>query len=222
MKINWSEIRSVSKAERKKQRYRKIWLVPLGFLVILGLWISVSMRNFTQKDLAKGYQYLFYQLSLLNAIFIPVMLAVIASRLCDMEIKGNTLKLLYTLEQPGRFFDFKFLAEVKYLLCFSSGEILVILLLGKLFRVTEPVRLLPFMEHFFCHFLYRSGIAKLPAFIIPDVRQSDPFPLRGPGGKLSGAVLHVPSKSRQYIHRMGLLFSLFGSQHQLGRCSGRS
>lgn len=149
MKINWSEIRSVSKAERKKQRYRKIWLVPLGFLVILGLWISVSMRNFTQKDLAKGYQYLFYQLSLLNAIFIPVMLAVIASRLCDMEIKGNTLKLLYTLEQPGRFFDFKFLTEVKYLLCFSSGEILVILLLGKLFRVTEPVRLLPFMEHFF-------------------------------------------------------------------------
>ena len=27
----------------------------------------------------------------------PVMVAVIASRLCDMEIKGGTLKLLFTL-----------------------------------------------------------------------------------------------------------------------------
>ncbi len=65
------------------------------------------------------------------------------------EIFLNLTGSLYTLEQPGRFFDFKFLAEVKYLLCFSFGEILVILLLGKLFRVTEPIRLLPFMEHFF-------------------------------------------------------------------------
>lgn len=148
MKTYWLETRSALKAERKKQRYRKVWMVPLGFLIVLALWISVPMRNFTAQDLTKGYQYLFYQLSLMNAIFIPVMLAVIASRLCDMEIKGCTLKLLYTLEKPGRFYDLKFLAELKYLLYFSFGEILVILLLGKLFHITEPVHFLPFMKHF--------------------------------------------------------------------------
>ena len=42
----------------------------------------------------------------------------------------------------------KFLAEIKYLLYFSFGEILTILLLGKLFHITEPVHFLPFMEHF--------------------------------------------------------------------------
>lgn len=76
------------------------------------------------------------------------MLAVIASRFCDMEIKGSTLKLLYTLEAPGDFYDIKFLAEVKYLLYFTFGQILVILLLGQLFHITESVQLLPFLEHF--------------------------------------------------------------------------
>ena len=148
MKTIWSQNRSAYKAEQKKQRYRKVWLVPAGFLIILALWMSVSMRNFTTDDLTKGYQWLFYHLALLNAIFVPVMLAVIASRLCDMEIKGSTFKLLYTLEEPGRFYDMKFLAEVKYLLFFSVGEILVILLLGRLFCISEPVRLLPFAQHF--------------------------------------------------------------------------
>lgn len=139
---------SAWRAECKKQRYRKLWVVPLGFLGILALWMSALMHNFTAEDLTKGYQWLFYQLSLLNAIFMPVMLAVIASRLCDMELKGNMLKLLYTLEKPGRFYDMKFLSEMKYLLCFSVGQMLVILLLGKLFHITEPVQFLPFVEHF--------------------------------------------------------------------------
>lgn len=148
MKSTCSQTRSAYRAESKKQRYRRVWAVPLGFLIILALWMSVPMRNFTDNDLTKGYQSLFYQLSILNAVFMPVMLAVIASRLCDMEIKGNTLKLLYTLEKSGRFYDIKFLAEARYLLIFSFGEILVILLLGRLFHITEPVRLLPFAEHF--------------------------------------------------------------------------
>lgn len=135
-------------AERRKQRFRNLWTVPLGFLIILALWLTIPIRNFTGQDLARGYKYIFYQLSLINAIFMPVMLAVIASRLCDMEIKGNTLKLLYTLEKPGQFYDIKFIAEMKYLLYFSFGQILMILALGKIFHFTEALEPLPFIEHF--------------------------------------------------------------------------
>ena len=39
-------------AEQQKQRRRRIWLVPLGFLVILFLWVSVNRRSFTAEDLA--------------------------------------------------------------------------------------------------------------------------------------------------------------------------
>ncbi len=139
-------------AERQKQRYRNIWMMPAGFLAILVLWVCVLMHNLTSQELEHGYQWLFYQLSLMNAIFMPIMLAVVASRLCDMEVKGGTLKLLYTLEKPEHFYDIKYLSEIKYLLYFSLGQILAILLIGKIFQITEPVRLLPFIQHFLAIF----------------------------------------------------------------------
>ena len=93
-----SGISSSFTAEQQKQRRRRIWIVPLGFLVILFLWAFIGKRSLSAEDLARGYSYTLYQFPLLNVVLVPVMTAVIASRLCDMEIKGNTLKLLCTLQ----------------------------------------------------------------------------------------------------------------------------
>lgn len=128
-------------AEHQKQKRRRIWLVPLGFLVILYLWISVSRNSFDADDLAMGYSFLLYQLPLLNVVLVPVMTAVIASRLCDMEIKGNTLKLLYTLQKREEFYDWKFIFEMKYLVAFTVGEGILIPLSGLLGRFTQEMPL---------------------------------------------------------------------------------
>ena len=135
-------------AEQRKLRTRYVWLVPVGFLALLLLWTLASVRNFDDMDLATGYQYFLYSMSTMNSIFMPVMLSVVASHLCDMEIKGNTLKLLYTLERPGRFYDIKYLFELKYLIIFSAGETLGLILLGKAAGFTEPIRPDMFAEHF--------------------------------------------------------------------------
>ena len=135
-------------AERRKLRTRYVWLVPVGFLALLLLWTLVSARNFDDMDRATGYQYFLYSMSTMNSIFMPVMLSVVASHLCDMEIKGNTLKLLYTLERPGRFYDIKYLFEMKYLIVFSAGETLGLILLGKVMGFTERIRPDMFAEHF--------------------------------------------------------------------------
>ena len=45
----------------------------------------------------------------MNAIMLPLMLSVIASRICDMEVKGDTMKILFTLQKRTRFFDCKYL-----------------------------------------------------------------------------------------------------------------
>lgn len=137
-----------ARAEQKKLKRRHIWVVPVGFLLILMLWETIMLRNFTDADKAEGYAYLLYSMIVMNAVFIPVMLAIVASRLCDMEIKGSTLKLLYTLETPGRFYDIKFLFEMKYLLLFTAGETAAILLLGKIYGFTERARLDIFLLHF--------------------------------------------------------------------------
>ena len=135
-------------AEQRKLRTRYVWLVPAGFLGVLFLWTLTVILNFREDDWETGYQYLLYSMSMMNAIFLPVMLSVVASRLCDMEIKGNTLKLLFTMERPGRFYDIKYLFELRYLLIFSAGETLGLILMGKAAGVTEAVRPLIFLEHF--------------------------------------------------------------------------
>lgn len=134
-------------AECQKQRRRRIWLVPLGFLVILFLWVSVSRNSFDADDLAMGYSFLLYQLPLLNVVLVPVMTAVIASRLCDMEIKGNTLKLLYTLQKKGKFYDWKFIYEMRYLLAFTVGEGILIPITGLLGRFTQEMPLTLILLH---------------------------------------------------------------------------
>ena len=58
----------------------------------------------TLEKLANGYSALLYSLPIIEAILMPVLMAVLASRLWDMEIKGNTAKLLYTLQSRRSLF----------------------------------------------------------------------------------------------------------------------
>ena len=117
--------------ELKKGRHKRLWLVPLVFLIVLFLWSAYTYQNAATEDLAAGYTKMFYQLPLMNTMLMPVLLSVLASRLCDMEIKGQTLKLLYTLQQKGSFYDLKFVHEGFYLLLFTIGECLLFSAGGK-------------------------------------------------------------------------------------------
>lgn len=68
-----SGISSSLTAEQQKQRRRRIWIVPLGFLIILFLWASISKHSLSAEDLAMGYSYILYQFPLLNVVLVPVM-----------------------------------------------------------------------------------------------------------------------------------------------------
>lgn len=138
--------------ELYKRRHLKLWLIPLLFCAVLSLWIGSSFRNPDPESLAQGYQFLLYQIPLLNCVIMPIMIAVIASRLCDMEIKGQTLKLLYTLQEKQNFFDCKYLHEVLYLFLFVAVECLLVVLAGNFLQFTEK---LPW------HLLLRHGLVTL-------------------------------------------------------------
>ena len=133
--MNSSTIREL-RAEQKKTRHRKVWLVPLGFF----FWMLWQLSSIKEEERITGYLMLFYQLPLMNTIILPTMISVIASRLCDMEIKGDTLKLLYTLQRPSSFFDCKFIAGIKYLLCFTIGHGILIPIAGRIFHFGNPLK----------------------------------------------------------------------------------
>ncbi|MDO4943021.1 MAG: ABC transporter permease [Lachnospiraceae bacterium] len=121
-------------SEQKKARHKKIWLVPLVFLLFEMLWMLWQLSKASLNELANGYFMLFYHLPIMNTILLPIMIAVIASRLCDMEIKGDTLKLLYTMQKSSRFFDCKFLCGLKYLFFFTIGHGIMILLCDRMYH----------------------------------------------------------------------------------------
>ncbi len=141
-----SIIRQLS-AEQKKARRRKIWLVPLGFLLFEHLWIFWLLTHAYAEELVTGYLMLFYQFPVMNTLILPLMIAVIASRLSDMEVKGDTLKLLYTLQSPTSFFACKYLSGIKYLLFFTAGNGMLIPIFGKIFGFGNPMKASMFFSY---------------------------------------------------------------------------
>ena len=127
------------KAEAMKQKGKRNILVPVAFLALLFFWTLFLLKGIKQEELPFGYFSLLYQYPVMNAILVPLMVSVVSSRICDMEVKGDTMKILFTLEKRGHFFDCKFLMGMKYLVLFFVGQTALIPLSGKLFGFTQEI-----------------------------------------------------------------------------------
>ncbi len=131
-----------------KVRYRKVGLLLMAFLMLIFLWVSWALSRNTKEEMADGYRMIFLQLPMIHTILAPTMLAMLASRLCDAEVKGDTLKLLCTLEHKGRLFDMKLLMGACYLALFVFAEVGILFIQGAIYhfqRPLEPVQILFFV-----------------------------------------------------------------------------
>lgn len=88
-------------------------LIPAAVLVWAGY---AAPDGAGDRDIA--FHALFYTLPIMNTVLMPVGMAVLASRLWDVEVKGNALKLLYTLQSRRSLFIAKALL--------GTGEVLLI------------------------------------------------------------------------------------------------
>lgn len=80
-------------------------MFALLFVQLLwGLW---AFRNPKDWELKSGWLSMLYFLSLLDGIMVPTMMSVLASRLADIEHKGNTYKQLETLRSAGSLYHAK-------------------------------------------------------------------------------------------------------------------
>ncbi len=122
-----------------KARHSFLWAVPIAFFVVMFLWQLFSSQNITAKEQSFGYTNLLYQLPVMNSLVMPLMIAVISSRLCDMEIKGDTLKQLYTLQSKQAFFYLKYLHEAFYITLFVLLECLIVLFCGHYYHFTDTL-----------------------------------------------------------------------------------
>lgn len=80
--------------EFHKTRRRKVWLIVAALILVQIIWILWVFRRTNAHAPENGWMLSLYQFPLLNSIIMPVIAAVVASRLCDVEHKGQTFKLL--------------------------------------------------------------------------------------------------------------------------------
>lgn len=93
-------------AEIQKAHRRHDLPVAVGIALIVTLWASASSPS-TADELASGYSGLLYALPIMNAVVMPVGMAALASRIWDAETKGQTCKLLFTLQSRSSLFAAK-------------------------------------------------------------------------------------------------------------------
>lgn len=123
-------------AEWQKARRRHDLVLCLAFAVILYLWLG-STAPTGQDELANAYSALFYGAPIINTILLPVLMAVLASRLWDVEVKGCTAKLLYTLQSRSSLFFGKAVFGLGEIVLMVALEAAVLLLLGHTQGYTE-------------------------------------------------------------------------------------
>ena len=95
------------KLEFYKCRRRKIPLVCAAVLGVELFWFGAFLTRQDAEDLAWGWMLLLYNLALIDAIILPLSVAVLASRSCELEHKGGTWKLLETMANPGKLYAAK-------------------------------------------------------------------------------------------------------------------
>jgi hypothetical protein len=104
--------------EGSKHKRRYNLLLFFAALLLVMAFIYGNYRN--KAGMEEGWLVLFYNMPIMNSLFLPVVLAAFASRLADIEHKGGMLKCLYTFTSPQKIFA----AKVIY------GFIAILFLLG--------------------------------------------------------------------------------------------
>lgn len=123
-------------AEWQKAHRRHDLVLCFGFAVITYLWLG-STAPTGADERANAYSALFYAVPVINTILLPVMMAVLASRLWDVEEKGCTVKLLYTLQSRRSLFLGKAVFGFGEVVLMVILEAVVIVVLGRTQGYTE-------------------------------------------------------------------------------------
>ena len=125
-------------AELKKSRRRHNTLVAVSISLFVLLW-ATQTGSADVGRLEQGYSGLFYAVPVMNTVVMPLGTAVLASRLWDLESKGNNCRMLLTLQSREALFLGKTAVALLQILLIGVIECAGIPALGKHFGFTEPL-----------------------------------------------------------------------------------
>lgn len=124
------------KLEFFKIHHRKVYISVFGIIFITFLWALWSMSG-ENLNADQGWMALFYNFSTINCIIMPILTAIIASRLVDIEHKGCTLKLLKTLQGSSNLFNSKFICGILIVIMAVLMQTISIFIIGLIHKYND-------------------------------------------------------------------------------------
>lgn len=116
--------------EFQKLKRKRVGLTMCALIGVQFAWFLWSGSHPDENERLQGWMEMLYSLPLVSVIMMPTIMSVLASRLADVEHKGNTYKLLNTLRLPGTLYHAKVICGFFFLLAISLAQFVFVIALG--------------------------------------------------------------------------------------------
>lgn len=126
-----------------KLRRKWIFAMITFFLSAEIVWTLMATRKYmTGNPDHANWEMIIIMLTSLNALFLPIISAVVVSRICDMEHKGDTWKLLRSASVSIRqVYASKYICASVLMLGAVCLQILAIIAIGLMNKLVDPIPL---------------------------------------------------------------------------------
>ena len=119
------------RCELHKAKRRHDFLICVLVSLVAFVWEYQAAPK-TAQEAATAYTSLLFTSTIMHAVIMPIAMAMLASRLWDVEIKGNTPKLLYTLQSRRSLFAAKSLLGIAEIFLITGIEMTLFAVNGHL------------------------------------------------------------------------------------------
>jgi len=134
--------------ELYKLRHKRITLMLILFLFVEIAWtFMATSKSISRNPENATWEMLIAIIASMNGLFLPILTAICVSRICDMEHKGDTLKLLLsTSMKRGELYAAKYVSAAILMLLVSILQIFSIMIFGIINNFKESVPLFLFVR----------------------------------------------------------------------------
>lgn len=149
--------------EMRKLRRRHIPLLFLMVFALITAWTYWCIDDLDISRLNDVSAMVFTNLLLMNTILCPIVLAALASRMCDMEQMGNTYKWLCTMQKPEHIYRGKVMAGSFYIILFTLMQTILFWIISQPYGADAMSHLLEYFTTIFltslCIFILQLNLS---------------------------------------------------------------
>lgn len=150
-----------------KLRHKHLYLMATLLVLVEILWgLTAANTAISRNPLNAKWEHLILMISSLNSLFLPILTAICVSRICDMEHKGDTWKLLLSFSvRRGQLYFAKYICACSIMLWVIFLQIVTMYCFGQYKSFEQPTPILLLLQFFLGTILTSFAIAALQQWI---------------------------------------------------------